>query len=209
MLFGALLALQLMATRLAETDITSDNFRPVIVAIGAHRDTYALSAAFGALAIACLVPIIVGIWESTDAQDKPFAVMVGLFLLISAGLMLDAYAHQGNLVGTAADYINYPAMRDTIVMQGDQMGDQAQILEYAGLVAFGIGLLLWSWLMTRSAVYPKAVSWITWGLGLLCFASVIQPAPMVAVRLIWAFALAAVFMRVEAPAPIAEAEPSS
>ncbi len=203
------MALQLMATRLADADITSDNFRPVIAAIAAHRDTYALSAAFGALAVACLVPIVIAIWESTDSQDKPFAAMVGLFMLISAGLLLDAYAHQGNLVGTAGDYVNYPAMRDIVVMQGDQMGDQAQILQYAGLVSFGIGLLLWSWLMTRSAVYPKAVSWLTWGLGLLCFASLIQPAPMIAVRLAWAFVLAVVWMRVESPATIAEAEPSS
>ncbi|HEX5367870.1 MAG TPA: DUF4386 family protein [Dehalococcoidia bacterium] len=197
-----------MATRLADTDISSDNFRPVIVAIGSHRDTYALSAAFGALGVACFVPMILAVWESTDAQDKPFAVMVGLFMLISAGLLLDAYAHQGNLVGTAADYINYPAMRDVIVIQADQMGDQAQILEYAGLVSFGISLLLWSWLMTRSAVYPKALSWLTWGLGLLCFASVIQPAPMIAVRLVWAVALGAIWLRVEGPATIAEAEPT-
>ena len=202
------MALQLFATRISEADISSDNFRPVMAEIAAHRDAFALSAAFGALSIACLVPIIVGIWESAEAQDRPFVVMVGLFMLIAGVLLLDAYAHQGNLVGTASDYLNTPGQRDIIVLQGDQMGDQAQILEYAGLVAFGLGLLLWSWLMTRSSVYSKAMSWLTWGLGLLCFASVIQPAPMIVVRLVWAFALGAVWLRADAPGAVIEAEPS-
>jgi tellurite resistance protein TehA-like permease len=207
--YGALLLLQISTFRLADANVTSDSFQGALVSIGNHSVVFALSAGLGALAVACLVPMMVGVWETSEPDEQPFAAMICILLLISGVLLVDAYAHLGNLVGVAADYKRAVAPRDWIVLQGDNLGDQFQILQYAGLVAQGIALLIWSWLMARSALYPKPMSWLTWGFGLLCFASVIQPAPMtamIAVRLVWASSLGIVWLRATTPRELAENE---
>jgi tellurite resistance protein TehA-like permease len=206
--YAALLFLQLSTFRLADAKVTSDSFEGALVSIGDHTVIFALSAGLGAIAVACLVPMMVTVWETAEPVERPFAAMICILLLISGILLVDAYAHLGNLVGVAADYKRALAPREWIVLQGDTLGDQYQILQYAGLFSLGIALLIWSWLMTRSAVYPKAMSWLTWGFGLLCFASVVHPAPMAAmvvVRLVWAMTLGIVWQRAaSAPRELAE-----
>ncbi len=209
LVYGALLLLQLSTFRLADANVTSDSFQGALVSIGDHSVVFALSAGLGALAVACLVPMMVAVWETADDVERPFAAMICILLVISGVLLVDAYAHLGNLVGVAADYKRALGPREWVVLQGDTLGDQFQILQYAGLVALGIALLIWSWLMARSSLYPKAMSWLTWGFGLLCFASVVQPTlmtAMIVVRLVWAMTLGVVWLRSSAPRDLAENE---
>ncbi len=208
-LFATLLLLQLSTARLAETNISSDSFQSVLISIGAHRMMFSLSAFFGTLAVVCLIPMMLGVWESTAVTDRPFAVMIAVLLLISGMLLVDAYAHLGNLIGVAEDYRHAVAPRDVIVFQGDTIGDQFQILQYAGLVAFGIAMLVWSWLMARSEVYPKPMSWLTWAVGLLSFAFVIQPVMFIPTLLVWAVALGVVWQRATMPKPVTDMESAS
>ncbi len=209
LVYGALLFLQLSAFRLADANVTSDSFQGALVSIGDHTLVFALSAALGAIAVACLVPMMVAVWETADHIERPFAAMICILLVISSVLFVDAYAHLGNLVGVAADYKRALAPQQWIVLQGDTLGDQYQILQYAGLFTLGLALLIWSWLMTRSSIYPKQLSWLTWTFGLLCFASVVAPAPMTAlvvVRMVWALALGVVWLRAASPHELPENE---
>ena len=199
-LFGSLLILQMVFYRLAGADVYTDSFESTLVQILDHRTIFTLSGVAGALGVACTLPAMLGFLYTFDrGEDRPFFYVACAFVMLSALLLIDAYAHYGNLVGTALDYTHGAAPRDVVVLNGDTIGDQFEILQFAGLVSFGVGLLIVAWLLSRSEVYQKPLAWLTFFVGVSSFFFTIVPALFIAGRLVWAFSFGATWFRASIP----------
>lgn len=207
LLFFSVLVLQMITYRIAGADILTDTDWPATFnRILEHRAAFTISMGAGAVAAGCLIPLMLGFFQTTDAADRPYLYVACGFLFLAALLSIDAYAHAGNLVGASKDYVHGLAPVDTLVAISDQaQGDQYEILQYGGLFSFGVGLLMITWLMTRSAFYVKPIAWLTFSLAVTSFLSNIAPSFFAADRLIWVFSLGFVWLTATVPATDEEA----
>jgi len=159
------LVVQLVTYTLSGAAVYSDDYAPTLAAISAHRTDFTLSAGSGAVAMACLLPVALGIFLSFEDDYRPAAALGSLFLALSAALTITAYAFYGNLVGTAADFAAGLAPQAVVIENADVLGDQFAILQFAGLLALGVGLLTLGHLALRTAAFPRVVGWLAVGVG--------------------------------------------
>jgi hypothetical protein len=207
-LLGTLLILQMVCQRLVGADVYAETGWPTTFSqITEHKSLYSLGAASGALAQACTIPLIAGFWFSSQKEDAPLAFIASGFLFLSSLVLIVSTAQYGNLVGTSFDYVNNVVPHYVTIETGDSIGDQFQILQYAGFVSFGIGLLFFSRVMNRSESSAKPVVWLSAIVGLAAFVSNMLPSVFIAGRLAWAFSLGFTWLR----GPVREAgeEPES
>ena len=205
-LFGSLLIFQMVCQRLVGADIYADAGWPVMFShIAEHKSLYALSAASGAVAAACTIPIFVGFWYAFEKEDAPLTLIAGGFLLLSTLILIAAFAQYGNLVGTSFDYVNNVVPRYVTIETGDSMGDSFQILQYAGFASFGVGLLLLWRMMNHSEVFPKPIVWMSAFVGVAALFSTVLPIAFAAGRIAWVFGLGVAWLR----EPVTEIEAES
>ncbi len=205
-IFGGLLILQMVSYRMTGADVyTETNWAGTFHQIVDHKLAFSISAASGALAAACTIPLVLGFWFSVEEDDRPLASVACGFLLLSAIILVDGMAHYGNLVGTSFDYINHLAPQDVIIQNGDSIGDTFQIMQYGGFTFFGFGLLIMARLMDRSEVFPKSLAWFSAlvGVSSLCFNFL--PALFIGGRLAWVLSMGFTWLRA-APQPAEDAE---
>lgn len=207
LLFFTALVLQLITYRIAGANIYTDtDWISTFNHILEHRASFTISMGAGALAAGCAIPLMLGFFQTIEANDRPILWVGCAFIFLATLLTIDAYAHAGNLVGTAKDYVHGLAPPDVIVAFADQGGgDQYEILQYAGAASFGVGLLVMTWLMTRSAFYAKPVAWLTFSLGVVSFFANIAPVPFTVDRLAWVMCISLVWLRATVPATDDEA----
>jgi Domain of unknown function (DUF4386) len=210
-LFGTLLAVQMVASRIAGADVTSDtNWPATFTQIIENRQIFTLSGGVGALAAAALLPALLGFYFTVSEEDRPYFFVAASFSLLSAFLIVDAYAHYGNLVGTAIDYTTGFTAETATTQVGDSMGDQFQILQFAGLVSFGISAVILGRLMQRSSFYQKPFALLSVSVGASSLLYVSLPIALTALRLLWAFSLGTAWLRSTQPgaATIVETVPA-
>jgi hypothetical protein len=207
-LFFALLILQMITYRIAGANIYTENdWLGTFNRILEHRSIYTLSCGAGALAAVCTIPMMLGFFQTVEPADRPIMWVACGFLFLSVLLIVDAYAHAGNLVGTSEDYLHGLTTPDVLIALADQtQGDQYQILQYAGFFSFGIGTLMVTWLMTRSAFYVKPIAWLTFSVAMTSFLANIAPSLFIADRLIWVFGLGVVWITATLPSTEEETE---
>jgi Domain of unknown function (DUF4386) len=206
-LFGSLLIFQMVCQRLVGADVYAETGWPTtFTQIAGHKALYSLGAASGALATACTIPVVAGFWFSSQKEDAPLAFIASGFLLLSTLILVAASAQYGNLVGTSFDYVNNVVPRYVTIETGDSIGDQFQILQYAGVVSFGIGLIFFSRVMNRSETTPKPLVWLSGIVGLAAFMSNLLPSVFIAGRLAWVFSLGFTWLRDPMPETIEEPE---
>jgi Domain of unknown function (DUF4386) len=195
LLFGILLVLQMLSYRIAGANVYGEDFAATLIQIADHRAMFTLSAGAGAVAVACTLPAMLGFFFTFDEDDRPFMMVGCAFLLISVALLLGAYAHYGNLVGTAMDYVRATSPTDPSALNGDIIGDQFEILQYGGLVSFGIATMIFGWLMSRSGSYRRPLVWLSLVVGLTSLLFNVVPVLFTLARLVWAVALGATWFR--------------
>jgi hypothetical protein len=93
------------------------------------------------------------------------------------------------------DYIRATSPADPSALVGDTIGDQFEILQYAGLVSFGIAAMIFGWLMSRSRFYQKPLVWLSLTVGLTSLVFNVLPVLFTLARLAWTFALGATWFR--------------
>jgi Domain of unknown function (DUF4386) len=195
-LFGALLIFQMVCQRLVGADVYAETGWPTTFSqITEHKALYSIGAASGALAQGCTIPLVAGFWFSSQKKDAPLAFIASGFLLLSCVILIVSTAQYGNLVGTSFDYANNVVPHYVTIETGDSIGDQFQILQYAGFVSFGVGLIFFSRLMNHSEVAPKPVVWLSAIVGFAAFLSSMLPSVFIAGRLAWAFSLGFTWLR--------------
>src|SRR5262245_3421221 len=102
LLFFSVLVLQLITSRIAGANILTDTDWPATFnRILEHRAAFTISMGAGAVASGCLIPLMLGFFQTTEAGDRPYLWVACGFLFLAALLCVDAYAHAGNLVGAA------------------------------------------------------------------------------------------------------------
>jgi hypothetical protein len=206
LLFGSLLIFQMICQRLVGANVYADTGWPALFSrIVEHKSLYALSAAAGAVAAACTVPLVLGYWYSLEKEDAPLTFIASAFLLFSTLILVAAFAQYGNLVGTSFDYVNNVVPNYVAIEAGDSMGDQFQILQYAGFASFGFGLLLFCLLMSHSDFFPRPVIWLSAFVGMSALFSTVFPLAFVVGRITWAFCLGVAWLR----GPVTEIAPES
>src|SRR5258708_1660693 len=131
LVFGVALVVQLVTARISGADVYSERYAATMVAIVDHRTAFTISAGSGAIAVACLIPISMGVFFSFEEEYRPGAALCGLFMVTSAILSIVAYGFYGNLVGTAVDYSRTVSNAAGIVQNADILGDQFEIVQYA------------------------------------------------------------------------------
>ncbi len=194
---GALLALQMMTYRIVGANIYTETDWPTTLwRTVDHRSLFTLSGGLGALAAGCTIPLMAGFYFTLEERDRPFCVIAFGFLMLYAILSVDAFAHFGNLVGTAMDYANQAAPPSTVVEVADAaVSDQFEILQFAAFVSFGIGLIMLSWLMLRSSYYQKWLSAFTLVVGISSFSFTLIPIVFTTTRLVWMFFFSVTWLR--------------
>jgi len=121
LLFFAALVLQLITYRLAGANIYTDtDWISTFNHILEHRAAFTLSMGAGAVAAGCAIPLMLGFFQTLEPNDRPILWVAAAFIFMSTLLLVDSYAHAGNLVGTAKDYVHGLAAPDVIVAFADQ-----------------------------------------------------------------------------------------
>ncbi len=206
LLMGFASIAQIVTYRLTGADAYAEGQWPAAFSqIAGHRVAFALSGGTAAVSVLCLLPVALGFVFTTDEADRPYALLGCGFLLVGAILLIDAYAHYGNLFGTSMDYTRHLAPPDVIIEIGDSIGDQFEIMQYAGLATFGIGCLVLAPLVMHSSFYPKPMAWLCAAMGLSTFLFTRVPALEVATHLAWAFGFGLHWYLASSPAAMEEA----
>jgi hypothetical protein len=170
--------------------VNNDEFESVMLSITEHKHLFELSALAQILAAVCMVPIAVSLALSFE-EDRGYAIVAGCLMCMAAVVLVIAFAHYGNLTGTSFDYILHRAPADVMVNKADSISDQFQILEFAGLVIWGIALIGFSVLMARAEDVPSPLAWLTFTVGIVCFAYVRAPILLDISRIVWSLAMGA------------------
>jgi hypothetical protein len=186
--FAAVLVFQMMAYRISGVDVYSEHYASTLEQIVDNRMSFTLSAGAGAIAAVFMFPLILGLFYSFDEDDRPAAMLAAMFLALSTVLIVVAMAFYGNLVGTAVDYSRDFAQRSVISHQGDVLADQFEIIQYAGLVAFGVGLVILGRLMLGSVFYNRPLGWLSMAVGLSTVLFNVLPTIVIVGRLLWLIA---------------------
>jgi len=176
MIMGGLLIFHLIAMRIMGISILVNNqeFEAFLYGVGEHKHLYTASGVVEALAVACLIPIGLH-WVSIFEEDRPFAILAVAFLFIGGAVMVDAYAHYGNMVGLAMDMQLHRAPTDLLIKLADTQGDLFEIIQYGALCGIGTAFVIISVLMTRSEYYPAPLAWLTFAVGLVAFFYTVVP----------------------------------
>src|SRR5438046_3023564 len=96
---GCLMVFHLLVIRIMGVNILINNqeFEGFLQSIAEHKHLYTASGVAQALSVACLIPIGLSfVW--TFDEDRPFAILAVAFLFIGGAILVDAYAHYGNMV---------------------------------------------------------------------------------------------------------------
>jgi hypothetical protein len=176
LIMGGLLIFHLLALHFMGVNLLAENdeFEGVLQTISENKHLYAASGIVEAMAVACLIPIALSFIFIFD-QDRAFAIMAAVFLVIGGAILVVAYAHYGNLVGLAMDFQQHRAANPLLFELADNEGDVFQIIQYGGLATIGFALVTFSVLMTRSDYYPAPIAWITFATGLVAFFYTVVP----------------------------------
>ena len=208
LIFGAALVVQLVTYWISSASIYNENYVNTLEQIVVHRTAFTISAGSGAIAAACLLPIALGLFFSFEEAYRPGAALCGLFMVMSAILTIVAFAFYGNLVGTAMDYYHGAADLATIVESGDILGDQYEIIQYAGLVSFGISLLVLGHLILKTEAFSRTLGWLSIGVGASTVLFNVLPPLVIVGRLALAFTLGYALWTGSRQEPELEAEPA-
>jgi len=168
--------------------VNNDEFESVMLSITEHKHLFELSALAQILAAVCMVPIALSLVLSFD-EDRGYAIVAGCLMLMAAVVLVVAFTHYGNLTGTSFDFIHHRAPADVVVNKADSISDQFQILEFAGLIIWGIALIGFSVLMARAEDFPSPLAWLTFTVGIVCFAYVRAPLLLDVSRIGWSLAM--------------------
>ena len=125
---------------------------------------------------------------SGDSKDV-IRLATALIGTMAAVVLVIAFTHYGNLTGTSFDFIHHRAPADVVINKADSISDQFQILEFAGLVIWGIALIGFSVLMARAEDVPSPLAWLTFTVGVVCFAYVRAPILLDVSRVGWSLAM--------------------
>ena len=208
LVFGVALVVQLVTARISGADVYNERYAATLVAIVDHRTAFTISAGSGAIAVACLIPMSLGIFFSFEDEYRPGAALCGLFMVTSAILSLVAYGFYGNLVGTAVDYSRTVSNAAGIVQNADILGDQFEIVQYAGLVSFGASLLVLGHLILKTETFPRVLGWLSVGVGASTVLFNVFPTLVIVGRLAVAFGLGYALWSGSRQEPELEAEPA-
>jgi len=208
LVFGVALVVQLVTARISGADVYNERYAATLVAIVDHRTAFTISAGSGAIAVACLIPMAMGIFFSFEDEYRPGAALCGLFMVTSAILSLVAYSFYGNLVGTAVDYSRTVSNAAGIVQNADILGDQFEIVQYAGLVSFGASLLVLGHLILKTETFPRVLGWLSVGVGASTVLFNVFPTLVIVGRLSVAFGLGYALWSGSRQEPELEAEPA-
>jgi hypothetical protein len=168
--------------------VNNDEFASVMLSITEHKHLFELSALAQILAAVCMVPIALTLAFRFD--DNPgYAICAACLMFMAAVVLVIAFTHYGNLTGTSFDYIHNRAPAEIVINKADSISDQFQILEFAGLIIWGIAMVGFSILMARAEDFPSPLAWLTFTVGIVCFAYVRAPLLLDASRIVWSLAV--------------------
>jgi len=168
--------------------VNNDEFESVMLSITEHKHLFELSALAQILAAVCMVPIALSLVLSFE-EDRGYAIVAGCLMAMAAVVLVIAFTHYGNLTGTSFDFIHHRAPADVVINKADSISDQFQILEFAGLMIWGIALVGFSVLMARAEDFPSPLAWLTFTVGIVCFAYVRAPILLDVSRIVWSLAM--------------------
>jgi len=199
MIMGGLLLFHLIAMRIMGISILVNNqeFEAFLEGVSEHKHLYTASGVVEAMSVACLIPIglaFVSIFE----DDRAYAILAVAFLFVGGTLIVDAYAHYGNMVGLGMDLQLHRAPTDLLIKLADTQGDLFEIIQYGGLCGFGASFVIISVLMTRSEYYPAPLAWLTFAVGLVAFFYTVVPFLFDYAQPIWGFVVGAYMLAREA-----------
>jgi hypothetical protein len=205
---GALITFHLIAMRVMGITILVNNqeFEGFLTGVAQHKHLYAASGIVEALSVACLIPMALA-FVAVFEEDRAYAILAAAFLLVGGVLLVDAYAHYGNMVGLAEDLQLGRAPTDLVVKLADTQGDLFEIIQYGGLCGAGAGLVIVSILMARCEYFSRPVSWITFATGMVAFIYTVVPAAFDFAQPAWAFVLGGYWLLKEARVTSPEEEP--
>jgi len=208
LIFGFALVVQLVTARISGADVYSERYAATMVAIVDHRMAFTISAGAGAIAVACLIPMSLGIFFSFEEEYRPGAALCGLFMVTSAVLTIVAHGFYGNLVGTAVDYSRTVSNAAGIVQNADILGDQFEIVQYAGLLSFGASLLVLGHLSLKTDAFSRPLAWLCIAVGASTVLFQVFPTLVIVGRLSVAFGLGYALWSGSKEEPELEAEPA-
>jgi hypothetical protein len=196
---GVLLTFHLIAVKVMGASILVNNqeFEAFLYAVGEHKHLYTASGVVEALSVACLIPIglsFIAIFE----DDRPYAILAVAFLFIGGALLVDAYAHYGNMVGLAMDLQLHRAPTDLLIKLADTQGDLFEIIQYGGLCGIGAAFVIISVLMLRSEYYPAPMAWMTFAVALFAFFYTVVPGLFQVGQPAWGFVVGSYVLAREA-----------
>jgi len=168
--------------------VEDEAFAGVLLSITEHKHLFELSGLAQILAAVCMVPIALSLVFSFD-DNRGYAIVAACLMFMAAVVLVVAFTHYGNLTGTSFDYIHQRAPTDLVVHEADVISDQFQILEFAGLVIWGIAMIGFSVLMARAEDFPSPLAWLTFTVGIVCFAHVRAPILLDVSRIVWSLAI--------------------
>jgi hypothetical protein len=206
-IFGSLLIFQMLCQRLVGANVYAETGWPTTFAkITSQKSLYSVGAASGALASACIVPLVVGFLFSFERDDLPMTLIAGGLFLLSALLSIAAFAQYGNLVGASFDYVNGAVPHYVALETGDSIGDEFQILQYAAFVSFGVALFFVARLMLHSQNFSGPMAWMTAVVGVSALLSNALPILFIVGRLAWSFSVGVAWLKAASPTTSQEAE---
>src|SRR5262245_24916866 len=92
LLFFAALVLQLITYRMAGANIYTDtDWIGTFNHILEHRAAFTLSMGAGAFAAACSIPLMVGFFQTIEANDRPILWVACAFIFLSTLLTIDSF----------------------------------------------------------------------------------------------------------------------
>jgi hypothetical protein len=184
--------------------VNNEEFASVMLSITEHKHLFELSALAQILASVCMVPIALSLAFRFE-DNRGYAICAACLMFMAAVVLVVAFTHYGNLTGQSFDYIHHRAPADVVIKSADTISDQFQILEFAGIVIWGIAMIGFSVLMARAEDFPSPLAWLTFTVGIVCFAYVRAPILLDVSRIIWSLALGS-YLLLRDSVPVAESE---
>ena len=188
--------------------VNNEEFSSVMLSIVEHKHLFELSALAQILAAVCMVPIALSLAFRFE-DNRGYAIVAAALMFMAAVVLVVAFTHYGNLTGQSFDYLHQRAPADVVIKSADTISDQFQILEFAGIIIWGIAMIGFSVLMARAEDFPSPLAWLTFLVGIVCFAYVRAPILLDVSRVVWSLALGSYLLlrdTVEVTSPEAETE---
>ncbi len=180
------LMLQQLLERMVQVNLYADDARLLMGNIAEHQRAFTLGAFAGIIAMACTIPLAVGLFYAAPEEDRPLAVVPAGFLVLSGALLIVAYAVYGNLVGTALEYTRGGLASQPVIAQtADVLQDQYEIMQLVGVIAFGLATASFGLLMLRWSAFSSGLGWLGFGVGVASIFLYILPPVIIISRLMW------------------------